>query len=286
MQQPVAQALGFAARELAGQQQPLGPDDQVVGEAHDLQPDAVVFEVAEREILEAGVLVVADLVLDAGAGVVATLDLGDVGVGLVGEDRFEAMPIDVGERQLGAGKPSYLAAGTGLRAAQPLQPCRVAGDLVNHPKRRRARRHLAEQHALITDRTKVGKAVAAIGQHHRQIPDHATTIIAACPPRQPAELRRQRPRQADLVSNSGKQRAARMRHQALSIRRDIHVDPAPIVHHLQGDPPSRSFVLQQPEESPLRRTVKRPRTPGPPLFHAPSGLMTAIDYTGRLFIKP
>ncbi len=135
----------------------------------------------------------------------------------------------------GASKPPYL--GTGVRGAQPLQPCRVAGDLVDHPKRRRARRHLAEQHGLITDRTEVGKAITAIGQHHRQIPDHATTIMAAGPPLQPAELRRQRPRQADLVSNSGKQRAARMRHQTLSVRRDIYVDPASIVRHLQGDPP-------------------------------------------------
>jgi hypothetical protein len=36
VQQSVAQALGFAARELAGQQQPLGPGDQVVREADDL----------------------------------------------------------------------------------------------------------------------------------------------------------------------------------------------------------------------------------------------------------
>ncbi len=36
--------------------------------------------------------------------------------------------------------------------------------------------------------------------------------------------------------------------------------------------PSRSSGLQQPEESLLRRTEKRPRTPGPLLVHAPSGL--------------
>src|SRR5918994_1380857 len=36
--------------------------------------------------------------------------------------------------------------------------------------------------------------------------------------------------------------------------------------------PSRSFRLQQPEESLLRRTVKRPRPSGPLLLHARSGL--------------
>jgi hypothetical protein len=44
VQQPVAQALGLAARELAGQQQPLGPDEQVVRDPDEHQPDAVVLK--------------------------------------------------------------------------------------------------------------------------------------------------------------------------------------------------------------------------------------------------
>ena len=79
VQQSVAQAFGFGVGELAGEQQPLGPDDQVVREAHDLQPDLVVLEVAERQVAQAGVLVVADVVLDAGAAAVITLERGDSG---------------------------------------------------------------------------------------------------------------------------------------------------------------------------------------------------------------
>ena len=81
----------------------MGPDDQVVREHHDLQPHLVERERLERELGQAGVLVVADAVLDARALAVATLEDGDVGVGLVGEDRLEAVPVVVGERQLRAG---------------------------------------------------------------------------------------------------------------------------------------------------------------------------------------
>src|SRR5207248_8327971 len=46
---------------------------------------------------------VADAVLDASALAVATLEHGDVLVGLVGEDRLEAVAVVVGEAQLRAG---------------------------------------------------------------------------------------------------------------------------------------------------------------------------------------
>jgi len=49
----------------------------------------VVLEVAEGQVLQAGVLVVADVVLDAGASAVATLKDGDVAGGLVAEDRWK-----------------------------------------------------------------------------------------------------------------------------------------------------------------------------------------------------
>jgi hypothetical protein len=58
----------------------------------ELQPDAVVLEVSEGQGPQPGVLVVADVILDLCAGTVATLEDRDVGVGLVGEDRLEAMP--------------------------------------------------------------------------------------------------------------------------------------------------------------------------------------------------
>ena len=79
VQQSVAQPFGLGLGELAVEQQRLGPDDQVVREHHDLQPHLVERELLERELGQAGVLVVADPVLDPGALAVAALDHGDVG---------------------------------------------------------------------------------------------------------------------------------------------------------------------------------------------------------------
>jgi hypothetical protein len=61
-----------------------------------------VLEITERQVAHAGVLVVADVILDPGAGAVATLDLDDMAA-LVGEDRLEAVPVVVGEGELRAG---------------------------------------------------------------------------------------------------------------------------------------------------------------------------------------
>jgi hypothetical protein len=103
VQEPVAQPLGLCLGELPVEHERLGPDEQVVREHHDLQPHLVEREVLERELGQAGVLGVADPVLDPGALAMPALDLGDVLVGLVGEDRLEAVAVVVGERQLRAG---------------------------------------------------------------------------------------------------------------------------------------------------------------------------------------
>src|SRR4051794_41159784 len=66
-----------------------------------------------------------------------------------------------------------------------------------------------------------------------------------------------------------------MRHQTRSVRGDFYGYPAPIVRHLQGAPPETVCELQQPAECLLRRTVPRPRSPGPQLFDARSGLEDA-----------
>jgi hypothetical protein len=60
----------------------------------------------ERDLREAGVLVVADAVLDVGVLAVAALDdrcVVVVVVVLVGEDRLEAVAVMVGEGELRAG---------------------------------------------------------------------------------------------------------------------------------------------------------------------------------------
>jgi hypothetical protein len=55
-----------------------------------------VFEVAKRRLPDR-LLVVADVVLDAGAGAMAALKRRDVRVGLVSQDRLEAVAVVVGE---------------------------------------------------------------------------------------------------------------------------------------------------------------------------------------------
>lgn len=99
----MAKPLGPRASELAAEQQPLRPRHQVVGDEDELEPDLVHREVTEGELRQAGVLAVGDLVLGPGASAVATLQGGEVGAPLVGEDRLEAVAVVVGEGELGAG---------------------------------------------------------------------------------------------------------------------------------------------------------------------------------------
>ena len=58
------------------------------------QPDAVVLELFEGQVAQAGVLVVSDVILDVRAGAVSALELGGL-AGLVGEDRLEAVTVVV-----------------------------------------------------------------------------------------------------------------------------------------------------------------------------------------------
>jgi hypothetical protein len=101
-----------------------------VSNQHELQPHLVHGEVFERELGHAGVLVVADLVLDAGTLALAALEHGDVGVGLVGEECLEAVAIVVGEGQLRAGMRA-LAAADKPRALRPGGEVEKPGELAD-----------------------------------------------------------------------------------------------------------------------------------------------------------
>jgi hypothetical protein len=63
----------------------------------------VVLERVVRQVAHAGVLAVADAVLNAGAAAVAQLELGDVVAFLVGEKAGVAVAVLVEDRELGAG---------------------------------------------------------------------------------------------------------------------------------------------------------------------------------------
>ena len=143
VQQPVAQALGLAAGELAGQREALGRGEQVVGDQDEREPDAVVLEVSERQVAQAGVFVIADVVFATGALAVTALKDLDVGIGLsaspcrrrsrlVCQDGLEAVAVVVGERQLGAGMRAF-APDDYARPLGPRREVQRVGDLDDLP---------------------------------------------------------------------------------------------------------------------------------------------------------
>ena len=102
VQQSVAQCLGLAAGEFAVECQALCVGDEVLGCQGDLQPHLVVVEVAEGEVLQAGLLGGTDPILGARPRSVQALKLDRVAIE-VGQRGQEAMAVVVGERQLRAG---------------------------------------------------------------------------------------------------------------------------------------------------------------------------------------
>ena len=149
-----------------------------------------------------------------------------------------------------------------MRGPETLKAVGVTRDPVDHPERRRRRRDLPEQQALVLKSAEVRQAVPAVGEHHRQIPDHAPKVVAGPPRLQIAKAQRQRPRQPRLVGHPREQRAARVRHQALSVRRDFYGNPAPIVRHLQGDPPKLILQASRTRRIPAQADSKAAPVPG------------------------
>jgi hypothetical protein len=79
----------------------------------------------------------------------------------------------------------------GTGRAQAGKPVGITGDLLDHPPRRRRGGDLTEQLGLVAQHGQVAQAVAAVGQQHRQVPQHRTrpmavpaALGATCPPAQ------------------------------------------------------------------------------------------------------
>ena len=64
------------------------------------QPGVVDVEVGGGQVGAAGVFQVADQFLGASATALECFEVADVGVGLIGDERLEPAPADIGERQL------------------------------------------------------------------------------------------------------------------------------------------------------------------------------------------
>ena len=124
------------------------------------------------------------------------------------------------------------------RARSASSSARVARDPVDHPKRRRVRRDRPEQrrpdHAPRRDRPgSRRRRRASPPDRGPRGPDHGRRARSTQPASRSDSARVSPILSADLRQ----QRAARMRHQPVSVRRDFYRDMAPIALHLQGDPP-------------------------------------------------
>src|SRR5487761_1854715 len=119
VEQAVAQALRLPSSWHSGRQQELtGPGHQVGGHEHQLEPRLVGSEVAEGKVPQPGLLAAANPVLDAGVAAMEGLEIGDVRVGLVGDEDLVAGADGVGEAELGAGMGD-LAAADGASTRRP-----------------------------------------------------------------------------------------------------------------------------------------------------------------------
>ena len=109
VQESVAEPFWFpAACRGLGQQESLCPGDQVLAREHELEPDRVGREGAERR-LRRPLFGAADRVLDARTATVDLLEPRDAPAGLVGDEDLEAVPVVIGEGELRAGVRPFAA---------------------------------------------------------------------------------------------------------------------------------------------------------------------------------
>ena len=103
VQDSVTQPLGLGDPMFAVEGELLGPDDQIVGVERELEPRGVRLERVEREVRDAGCFQVLDADFDLGVLTVVLFQRGEIVAGLVGDEALEAVPVEIGERQLRAG---------------------------------------------------------------------------------------------------------------------------------------------------------------------------------------
>jgi hypothetical protein len=83
-----------------------------------------------------------------------------------------------GQQPLGVRtSPPRRRSGVGAGGAQAGEPVGVTGDPFHHPPRRRGGGDRAEQLGLLTQDGKITQAVAAVGQQHRQVPQHRARVV-------------------------------------------------------------------------------------------------------------
>ena len=182
--------------------------------------------------------------------------------------RGDQRRVDVDHDPLGRGAraPGVLAC---PRPGDPQRPQQalVAGQRVDHAKRGRVGGDRPEQRLLIAHGAQVGQTVAAVGQHHGQVPNDLAGVMPAAPLTRARQRARELAGQPDPVGRLGQQRRAGVRNHTRSVRHDIYVEPAPIALHPQGDPPEpRRLGLRQPQNPCSGGQFSGPAHPGPQLL--------------------
>lgn len=118
----------FGLLEVAGQQEGLGPGDEVLTDQDESEPYLVGLEVGEGKIRQPGVFGLRDALLGVGASSLPGFEERDVGVGLVGEEHLETVPVEIGEGELGAGMGVF-STGDGSGSFRPRRQIHQGGHL-------------------------------------------------------------------------------------------------------------------------------------------------------------
>jgi hypothetical protein len=109
VQHPVAQGGWFAAGQFAVHAERLGPGEQVGGGQRQFEPHLGFVVAAAGQVAQSCCFAAADAVLDAGVGAVPHFQVGQLPGAGVGEERGEAVPVNIGESHLRAGVGSFAA---------------------------------------------------------------------------------------------------------------------------------------------------------------------------------
>src|SRR5260370_252185 len=91
MEERVAQRFGVAAAELAIEEQPLCPGEQVLADQDEFEPGGVWLEAAEGKVAQAAVFAAADPVFDHGVLAVQLFEPLGPAAPLGGDQKLEAV---------------------------------------------------------------------------------------------------------------------------------------------------------------------------------------------------
>jgi hypothetical protein len=119
VEEAVAESFGFGPGQLAFEAQASHLGEEIAGEEDDGHPGLVDGEIGRGQVGQPGVLGVADVALAASAAAIDALQIADVGIGQVSEENLVAVPVNIGEAELGAGMGILSSGVPGSRSASP-----------------------------------------------------------------------------------------------------------------------------------------------------------------------